>query len=297
MSNFVPGTILQQGDLDVHFQDGGGQPTNVFNITYDIYFVNPGPPETEVLIPPSPRIPKNPSVGTYYASLMVPPGANPGTYRIRWSFQEASGQPVQEVVMEFEVITPNTTVFSISSAKQDCVDKLRLLLRDQNPDKFYKFAPPEHEGRIGKFNRVFGQIWEDEELLCYLEMGLLLWNMYPPETSELCSIDQLAQSKPEWKIAIIWAAIVHAMFALALNWIQDEFSYSIGGISLDINKSSKYESLKGNAEGQFDKLVEIKPRTTKIIRGLRQNRFGIGIRSAFGPNLASGILGPRAFIG
>lgn len=84
-------------------------------------------------------------------------------------------------------------------------------------------------------------------------------------------------------------------FVLA-NGILAHNSYSIGGISLDINKSSKYESLKGNAEGQFDKLTEIKPRTTKIIRGLQQPRFGVGIRSAFGSHVGRGILSPRAFI-
>lgn len=129
--NVTPGTILQQGDLDIHFQDDGGAPTNVFEITYDIYFVDPGPPEAEVLIDPSPRTPKNPSVGSYYANLMVPPGANIGTYRIRWSFREAAGQPVQEVVMEFGVIAPNTTVLTTSGTVQDCIDKLRILLRDQ----------------------------------------------------------------------------------------------------------------------------------------------------------------------
>lgn len=73
-------------------------------------------------------------------------------------------------------------------------------------------------------------------------------------------------------------------------------SYSIGGISLDIEKSSKYQSLKENAESQWDKLVETKRLTTLYQRGLKQSRYGMGIRSAFGPALGRGIISPRSFL-
>lgn len=73
-------------------------------------------------------------------------------------------------------------------------------------------------------------------------------------------------------------------------------SYSIGGVSLDIEKSSKYEAAKRNAEDQFDKAVQGKLETTKYIRGLKQPRFGIGVRSAFGPALGRGVLSPRSFV-
>lgn len=80
------------------------------------------------------------------------------------------------------------------------------------------------------------------------------------------------------------------------NGILAHNSYSIGGISLDIERSSKYESLKGNAEGQLDKAAEIKSRTTKITRGLQQPRYGRGVRSSFGPAVGRGVLTPRNFL-
>lgn len=80
------------------------------------------------------------------------------------------------------------------------------------------------------------------------------------------------------------------------NGILAHNSYSIGGVSLDLEKSSKYESLKNNAEQQFDKATEIKRQTVHYTRGLRQPKFGVGVRSAFGPNVGRGILSPRAFI-
>lgn len=73
-------------------------------------------------------------------------------------------------------------------------------------------------------------------------------------------------------------------------------SYSIGGVSLDIERASKYESLKQNAESQFDKAAEAKARTVKLIRGLVQSRFGVGVRSSFGPALGRGTLSPRSFL-
>jgi len=74
-------------------------------------------------------------------------------------------------------------------------------------------------------------------------------------------------------------------------------SYSIGGISLDIDRSSKYQSMKDNAEQQFEKAyLEGKRNTVKFIRGLQQPRFGQGVRSSFGPSVGRGVLSPRSFV-
>jgi len=80
------------------------------------------------------------------------------------------------------------------------------------------------------------------------------------------------------------------------NGILAHNSYSIGGVSLDIERSSKYQSLMESANSQFDKATEAKARTVKFIRGLQQPKYGIGIRSAFGPHVGRGILSPRNFI-
>jgi hypothetical protein len=81
------------------------------------------------------------------------------------------------------------------------------------------------------------------------------------------------------------------------NGIVAHNSYSIGGVSLDIDKSSKYESLYQAMSDQFDKQLERAKQTVKIVKGLQQPRYGIGIRSAFGPHTGSGVLTPRKFIG
>lgn len=80
------------------------------------------------------------------------------------------------------------------------------------------------------------------------------------------------------------------------NGVVAHNSYSIGGISLDIDKSSKYQGMKDNAEQQFEKAAEAKSRTTKYIRGLKQPKYGFGVRSSFGPQVGRGVLSPRSFV-
>jgi len=296
-TTFFPGQTIGRTDLSIFLQDADTNPTNAYEITYAVYYVDPGPPIAEVLIGSATRTPINPTVGEYYASLMVPPTVVSGTYRVRWTFKQYAGSAQQQVTQVFTVVaTAEATQVTYPGDIQEMIDCLRLLLRDQNPDKFYHFRPPEHEGRIGHYDRVFGQIWEDAELYQYLMRGLDWFNMFPPSTFSLCTLELLVRDRPAWRTAIYWCAIVHACFAVALNWVADEFDYSIGGVSLSIEKSSKYESLKQNAEQQIERAVEAKQRTTKFQRGLQQPRFGIGIRSAFGPNVGKGVLSPRSFL-
>lgn len=300
---YTQGQILDRGDLDIFLRNASGNPTNAAEITYAIYWTDPNPPGLDVLIGSAARVPLNPAVGEYYASIMIPTSSTLGDYKVKWTFREFAGGPQSQVVQEFGVVSSTliapSNPLGMSAYETDLVRSLRILIRDQNPDRNYHFRPPEHESQIGQYNRVFGYVWEDYELLEYLRTALGWWNMQPPNTaSALCSLSALGVNPMfmSWRTAILWGAIVHAMFALATNWVHDEFDYSIGGISLSIERSSKYESLKQNAEGQLDKAVEAKRLTYFITKGLQQPKYGRGIRSSFGPALGSGILSPRSFI-
>lgn len=129
---FQPGDVLGREDLNIFLTNNQGNPTNAAEISYAIYYVDPGPPESEVLIGDPARVPMNPSVGEYYASLMVPTGATPGTYRIRWTFRELVTTPQTQVVQEWAVVTSATTTVSTYSAEEtEMIRVLRTLLRDQ----------------------------------------------------------------------------------------------------------------------------------------------------------------------
>ena len=81
------------------------------------------------------------------------------------------------------------------------------------------------------------------------------------------------------------------------NGIVAHNSYSIGGVSLDIEKSGKYQSAYDSKKQSWDEQLERAKATVKIVKGLQQPKFGVGIRSAFGPYTGKGVLTPRKFVG
>lgn len=293
-SSFLRGQQLGRSDLNIFLTNSSGSPTNAAEINYAIYDFTTG---KEVLVGPQRRIPVNASVGEYFVSLVIPLDANIGDYRVRWTMREMVGGPLQSVVQEFgiqdrEVAAP--TYFS--AAQLQLLMNLRFVLRDANPDRNYKFRPPAHEETVDQFSKVFGYIWEDIELIQFLEFALDTIIAAPPRTP-FNSLDHMMQNRPEWRSLLLWGAQIFAVNALQANWIADEFDYSIGGVSLNLDKSSKYESLKQGAADQFDKQLDRAKATVKIVKGLQQPKYGAGIRSSFGPYVGRGVLAPSKFMG
>lgn len=293
---FRRGQELGRGDLHIFLKAKDGSPKNAAQITYSIYDFTTG---VEVLMVPADRIPINPSIGEYFASFIIPLDANIGSYRIRFGFREYLNSPQAQVVQEFSVVDNATqviTVPGITHVEYDLVRGLRIMLRDANPARNYHFVPPTGEETINQFNRVFGYLWEDAELLEFLKVSNDSINMYAPQTFYE-TLDQLISQHRNWRTLLFTGAMVHAINALALNWIADEFMYSIGGVSLDVEKSSKYQSMANDAQSRFAEQVVAAKETVKVVRGLKQSRFGVGIRSSFGPSVGRGALTPRRFIG
>jgi hypothetical protein len=291
---FYKGQQLGKDDLNVFLENSSGHPSNAAEIYYALYDFTTG---QEVLLGVPRRTPANPAVGHYYASVIIPLDANIGSYRVRWTFRETFGGPVHQVVQEFEVIDKATNLTSLyTCAEEDLMRRLRILLRDNNPDRNYHFRPPAHEATVQQYNQVFGFIWEDTDLQEYLARGLDMIIAAPPKTPFM-NVDQMVGMHPEWRTLLLNGAMMHALLALIINWVADEFDYSIGGVSLTIEKSSKYESAYQALNDQFDKQLDRAKQTVKILRGLQQPRFGIGIRSAFGPSAGRGVLTPRKFVG
>jgi hypothetical protein len=200
--------------------------------------------------------------------------------------------------MEFNVSDRNgdALVTDLTAIESELVNRLRVMLRDNNPDRNYHFRPPTHEETVNQFNRVFGYIWEDGELKSYIEDAMDDVISAPPRTP-FASVDQMMQIKGEWRTMLLTGAMFYALQAVRLNWIADEFDYSIGGVSLTIDKASKYESAQSSASDQFEKQLERAKATVKYIKGLQQPKYGTGIRSAFGPFVGRGVLSPRKFVG
>jgi len=296
MAVFKRGQELRRGDLDVFLKTRGGNPKDAAEIAYSIFDFTCG---VEVLLPPADRTPVHPTVGEYYASFIIPLDANIGKYRIRWYFREYLNSQQVQVLQEFDIVADQTqvvTIPGITSVEYDLIRGLRVMLRDNNPDRNYHFVPPAGEESINQFTRVFGFIWEDEELLEFLKVALDGINLYPPLTNFRSLDDLMARSRP-WRSLLFHGAMIHAITAITLNWIQEDFDYSIGGVSLSIQKSSKYQSMASDIQSRWSEQVTAAKETVKIIRGLKQSRFGVGIRSSFGPSVGRGALTPRRFLG
>jgi len=128
---FHPGQEVTRGDLDIFLKDSSQVPINPYSVVYAIYYVDPGPPEAEILIGAADRVPVNPAVGEFYAALMVPADATIGTYRIRWTIQEQIGTPKMQVVQEWAVVSSASVITSpYSTVEQGMIDTFRVMLRD-----------------------------------------------------------------------------------------------------------------------------------------------------------------------
>ena len=297
---FRRGQQLGRSDgLSIFLKDKGGSPKNAAQIFYDIYDFTTG---IEVLLPPSNKVPQNPSIGEYFANFIVPIDANVGNYRIRWKAREYLNSPQANILQEFAILADPAQIISIpniSVNQADMIKSMKVLLRDNNPARNYHFMPPSGEESVNKMNRVFGNIWEDNELLEYLRVSLDIVNMYPPRTF-YSTLDQLMQQNAGWRSLVLTGAMVYALQALSLNWVADEFAYSIGGVSLDLDKSSKYQSMAESIDGRFKEMLSADTgakATIKIVRGIQQSKYGVGIRSSFGPSVGRGALTPRRFVG
>jgi hypothetical protein len=126
------------------------------------------------------------------------------------------------VVQEFEVVDQVTAPL-YSTTEQDFIRRMRLRLRDNSPDRNYRFRPPTHESTINQFNKVFGYIWTEEELSDFLTAGLDMVAAAPPYTG-FSSVEQLMQTYPQWRTLVLNGAMMQALFALQINWSAEEFS-------------------------------------------------------------------------
>lgn len=137
-TNFYRGQQLGRNDLNIYLVNAVNTPVNAAEISYALYDFTTG---QEVLVGVPMRTPANPSVGEYFASIIVPLDANLGDYRIRWTFREIIGGAVQQVVQEFSVadkagLSSNSAsmitggAINATAIEYDLMGRLRILLRD-----------------------------------------------------------------------------------------------------------------------------------------------------------------------
>ena len=288
---YYPGQTLTEKDLYIIVRNHLGNQADPYFISYEVYQRIQG---MNVLISPQNQHPLRLGVGHYYANYVIPSDSLAGDYYIKWTFLETSNSVESYVTQEFAVVTGAVIVESpYNDTEKSLIRKLRFILRDNNPDRNYHFMPPAQEEVIQGFTQKFGYVWEDEELYEYIDFAISMVNNLPPRENWM--IDSLPHRL--WGMVLSQAAAT-ALRALAINWAHEEWGGDISGVGLNIEKSSKYLSIKENFESSFNSMIEQhKEFGVRYIVGVRQPRYQIGVTSALGPYSRMGVQNRRNYIG
>ena len=163
---FQPGYQLQASDLKIVIRNSSGVPVDPYYIRYSIFDYTTG---MEVLMGVPDLIPATSGTGQYYANYTIPLDANIGDWIIRWHFNETPITPLIEVVQEFAVVSINVQTSIAQTTKQDVlVKRLRIVLRDNNPDRNFSVLGSEKlDIKVG--NKIYTTSME--ELYNIIEEG------------------------------------------------------------------------------------------------------------------------------
>lgn len=287
---YYPGQSLTDKDLYIIIKNHLGNQNDPYSISYEIYQRISG---LDVLISFQNMKPIRLGVGHYYANYLIPSDSLAGDYYIKWTFKDTPDNPEGQAVQEFAVVTGGVLVKSLyTSTAEKLIRKLRFILRDNNPDRNYHFMPPASEETIQGFTTKFGYVWEDEELYEYIDFAISDLNNNPPR--EGWSIDTLPD---RLNAMILSLAAATALRALAINWSHEEYSGDVSGVSLNLEKSSKYLAIKENFEAAYTRqLTEHKENGVRYITGISQPRYNMGVTSALGPYSRVGVQSRRNYI-
>jgi hypothetical protein len=216
---FKKGQVLTKDDLMIAVRNTSGDLVDPAIITYSLFDYTTG---VEVLIGDPNRIPQSTNTGMFFVAEAIPLDANIGEWVVRWNMRQRATDPIVQVVQRFQVVGDQVvTAVTTEPSEAVLIRRLRFLLRDNNPDRNYRFRPPNSEKFIQSQTEVFGYLWEDEELLEYILMSVDSFNAAPPVTGITAS-----DLPDRWRTVVVMGAAAHACRAMALNWAADEFSVS-----------------------------------------------------------------------
>jgi hypothetical protein len=206
---FQRGSTTGPNDLQIVVRDyKTGNYIDPYLIQYSVFDFTTG---IEVLQGSPVNTPLRISKGVYYASVNIPADGNIGMWRIHWTLQEYASDPVYQSVQEFQVVGDST----ISSFTGDTnIDKLiyslRVMLRDQNPDRNYSVSGEEKvRVKCGGKNYILSieELWKVIHNLRnkdYLEQyplikrtTLEIYEGFKKQKLEVLSVSQ--DKKVEWK--------------------------------------------------------------------------------------------------
>lgn len=221
--------------------------------------------------------------GCYYAPYTVPVDAPFGPYTLIWKINLVNGdthfveqlfyvEDLQGLQSEGSSAAYILDGVTVTSRTMKLIKFVRIALRDNNPDRNYHAVPPRSSREVQGYSNRVGFIWTDEELLTYLQLSLADLNSNNPKSGRVFHIDNFPHM---WLGVMVDIACVRALQSLSINWAQDEFGYSISGLSLDLNKADRFNGLRTSLESTLqarkDNATAIRP----VSRGITPARWNI----------------------
>lgn len=275
----IPMKITQAYEYDLH------QPQNMAG----------GPPlpdEGMALVGCPQAVPTRVSQGAYYVPITIPTTWR-GVYRLVWNIQmypEAALDTVMEVfvVQDIDPANPGfeapSVIIAVPSSivnaghatpamYAQAVMYVRQLLSDTNPDRNYHFRPPTSSRVVAGYNTRVGFIWLDASILMFLDMAISMLNVYNPMNLYNWTLDTIPR---DWGNIAAMGAAAFCLQMEGNRWAADQFSYSLNGVSLDINKADLYSGLGTTYMTQFNTMAPLVTANRPCSMGLRQQRWLLG---------------------
>lgn len=160
---------------------------------------------------------------SYHLSTTAPIGTG---WKYVWDFSvNGATMPVEQRTEYFEVLSAGATVFL--DLKRD----LRIKLKDTHPDETKRK-------------------YTDTELTSYIENAIWDINGTPPIFTYF-TIESWSTNVPEWQGLIIQGSMIFALISQGIFEIGKEFGYSDNGISINIDRSGKYQSMANMLMTQY----------------------------------------------
>ena len=138
---FKRGSTTGSSDLNITIRDTLNNLMDPYRLEYAVYDRTTG---LEVLMGSPVNTPVRLSQGQYYAQVVIAADGNVGDWLIRWTVQDTSVDPVYQTVQEFNVVGDSMIASFTGDANFDAlIHSLRIILRDNNPDRNYSVSGKE----------------------------------------------------------------------------------------------------------------------------------------------------------
>lgn len=279
----IQGKTLTPGDLGINIRDEQGRLFDPTAIQYSIFHVDNDGVRTLASAPK--MVPARAGLGIYFIAMTIP-AVWDGRFDLVWYLTQYPTSNESTVFEEFRVerIDPSTTSFEapsvlmtskpgINRRTAEAIMMVRELLSDQNPERNYHFRPPTAGKVVAEFNQRVGFIWEDSTISRFLRLSIQKLNTGNPMNLTHYRIEDAPLA---WVDAAAVGAAASCLTAEAARWASEEFSYSLNGVSLDINKASSYQSLGASLNQEFTEWLPLITANRPCVAGLRQNRWLLG---------------------